>query len=71
MGTDTGSVITINSNAAESYANGVYSYGSDAGAGYETSIKGGDLTININKDNAVQQMDYAAGVTLYSGSKWK
>ena len=69
LGTDTGSVITINSNAAESYANGVYSYGSDAGAGYETSIKGGDLTININKDNAVQQMDYAAGVTLYSGSK--
>ncbi len=69
LGTDIGSVITINSNAAESYANGVFVDGSSAGNGSEASIKGGDLTVNINKDNVMQQMDYAAGVTLYNGSK--
>ncbi len=69
LGTDIGSVITINSNAAESYANGVFVDGSSAGTGSEASIKGGDLTVNINKDNVMQQMDYAAGVTLYNGSK--
>ena len=69
LGTDIGSVITINSNAAESYANGVFVDGSSAGTGSEVSIKGGDLTVNINKDNVMQQMDYAAGVTLYNGSK--
>lgn len=69
LGTDIGSVITINSNAAESYANGVFVDGSSAGTGSEASIKGGDLTVNINKDNELQQMDYAAGVTLYNGSK--
>lgn len=69
LGTDIGSVITINSNAAESYANGVFVDGSSAGNGSEASIKGGDLTVNINKDNELQQMDYAAGVTLYNGSK--
>lgn len=62
-------MITINSNAAESYANGVFVDGSSAGTGSEASIKGGDLTVNINKDNVMQQMDYAAGVTLYNGSK--
>lgn len=71
LGTDIGSVITINSNAAESYANGVFVDGSSAGNGSEASIKGGDLTVNINKDNVMQQMDYAAGVTLYNGSKMK
>lgn len=69
LGTAVGSVITINSNAAESYANGVFVDGSSAGSGSEASIKGGDLTVNINKDNELQQMDYAAGVTLYNGSK--
>ena len=69
LGTDIGSVITINSNAAESYANGVFVDGSSAGTGSEASIKGGDLTVNINKYNVMQQMDYAAGVTLYNGSK--
>lgn len=69
LGTDSGSVITINSNAADSYANGVFVDGYSAGSGNEASIKGGDLTVNINKDNADQQMDYAAGVTLFDGSK--
>lgn len=69
LGTASGSVITINSNAAESYANGIFVDGSSTGTGSEASIKGGDLTVNINKDNAMQQMDYAAGVTLYNGSK--
>lgn len=69
LGTASGSVITINSNAAESYANGIFVDGSSTGTGSEASIKGGDLTVNINKDNELQQMDYAAGVTLYNGSK--
>lgn len=69
LGTAEASVITINSNAADSFANGVFSDGSSAGTGYEANIKGGDLTVNINKDNADQQMDYAAGVSLFNGSK--
>ena len=69
LGTVAASIITINSNLDDSYANGVYCNGTGASEGYETSIKGGDLTININKDNADQQMDYAAGITLYNGSK--
>ena len=69
LGTVVASIITINSNLDDSYANGVYCNGTGASEGYETSIKGGDLTININKDNADQQMDYAAGITLYNGSK--
>ena len=69
LGTAEASVITINSNAADSFANGVFINGNSAGAGYEASIKGGDLAVNINKDNADQQMDYAAGVSLYNGSK--
>ena len=69
LGTVAASIITINSNLDDSYANGVYCNGTGASEGYETSIKGGDLTININTDNADQQMDYAAGITLYNGSK--
>ncbi|MCD7874874.1 MAG: hypothetical protein LUH17_07975, partial [Acidaminococcaceae bacterium] len=69
LGTAEASVITINSNAADSYVNSVFVNGESAGAGYETSIKGGDLTVNINKDNTDQQMDYAAGVSLFNGSK--
>lgn len=69
LGTVAASIITINSNLDDSYANGVYCNGTGASEGNETSITGGDLTININKDNADQQMYSAAGITLYNGSK--
>ena len=69
LGTVAASIITINSNLDDSRANGVYCNGTGASEGNETSITGGDLTININKDNADQQMYSAAGITLYNGSK--
>ena len=63
------SAITINSDLAECYTNGVYLDGQTDYAGYEVAVTGKGLTVNANKDNANQQMNYASGVTMQDGSK--
>ncbi len=67
MGAD--STISINSDLAESYTNGVWLDGQTDSDTYVVAVTGKGLTVNVNKDNANQQMNYASGVTMQDGSK--
>lgn len=61
--------ITINSNLDASYANGIFMNGSTDNSSYPAEVTGKGMSVNINKDNADQHMDYASGITMQDGAE--